>query len=228
MLLDQDVGVVAVSASKLTAVDVSKGVFLGQVEPKLLRALEAAGLLLVVQGTQSGDSTRKGKVLESVRLRIGAATGAVVKSESWDGGQSLHNVIFSLQPVAGFNLILVVADGTKSTLVAASSANILPVTRAHFMASLAAPMKRNEPRSYCGVTRTSACSSCYLSVPLPNAADSKLAVAGAGVVGSDASQWVREVGGECTMQSQTLVRAHDGASVEKSTCIWWRRRAGWC
>ena len=228
MLLDQDVGVVAISASKLTAVDVSKGVFLGQVEPMLLRALEAAGLLLVVQGTQSGDSTRKGKVFESVRLRIDAATGAVVESESWDGGQSLHNVTFSLQPVAGFNLILVVADGTKSTLVAASSTNILPVTRAHFTTSLAAPMKRNEPRSYCGVTRTSACSSCYLSVPLPDAADSKVAVAGDSVVGSDASQWVREVGGGCTMQSQTLVRAHDGASVEESTCIWWRRRAGWC
>ena len=59
------------------------------------------------------------------------------------------------------------------------------------------------------------------------------------VVGSDGAQWVREVGevggdeggrgsvDECVMPTSTLVRAHEG-DVAEGTCVWWRRRAGWC
>jgi len=244
MLLDEHADVVAVSSSKLTATPADAGLFVGEVEPLLPRALEAAGLLGLVDVSLRSGNGGRGTVVNSIVLRESAASGAVVQATSWDGVRCRANVSFAVHPVSGTNAIIVIADGRKSAVTVCGQ--MAPVSRAAFTAAMLAsraaaadnatapPSKAAGAR--CGATRSRACASCYLSVPAEGADSGEVARAGDGVVGSDSSQWVRQVraddegggGGDCVMPTPTLVRAHNGVAGDSDTCVWWRRRAGWC
>ena len=251
MLLDQHADVVAVSSSKrtdiellLTAAQAGAGLFLGEVEPQLPRALEAAGVLGLVDASVSSIHGGRGTVVSSVALRVSAASAAVVHATSWDGVRCLSNISFALHPVTGTNAYVVIADGRSSAVTNCSQ--MTPVSRAGFTADLhlsraaattnATSQSHNASETQCGATRSRACASCYVSVPEERESSGEVARAGHGVVGSQSAQWVREVraneegggGGECVMPTATLVRAHDGAPGDADTCVWWRRRAGWC
>ena len=251
MLLDQHAHVVAVSSSKrtdiqllLTAAQAGAGLFLGEVEPQLPRALEAAGVLGLVDASVSSIHGGRGTVVSSVALRVSAASAAVVHATSWDGVRCLGNVSFALHPVAGTNAFVVIADGRNSAVT--NCGQMTPVSRAGLIADLslsraatttnATARPHNASETQCGATRSRACASCYVSVPAEGESRGEVARAGDSVVGSQSPQWVREVradeggggGGDCVMPTSTLVRAHDGAPGDADTCVWWRRRAGWC
>jgi hypothetical protein len=246
MLLDRHASLVGISSGKKTAVPADAGAFLGEVEPMLTRDMLAAGLLVLVQAPERFASGRQGTVLSIVELLVDASYGVTVHSESWDGDACIDSVLFAFRPVSGTNMVVVLADKVDRGPVACASSPIKswpppqmsPLTREVVVANLtsaSSPSLHNVSQSQCGVTRSSPCASCHLLVESLGSRG-RISRAGERVVGSDSTQWERQVNAEddggggdgCVMPSPTLVHAHDGAAGDSSSCVWWRRRAGWC
>ena len=230
MLLDQHASIVASSHSSAEATIAGK--FLGEVEPLLAKKLGEDGLLHAVEVPVRFASGTKGKVLTSIELSVLAAGRSI---ESASSLKCRERMLFALQPVAGTNMILVVAEDSSGPTDC--QAEVSPVTRDELALNLTAAASspcQNDSFSQCRATRSSACNSCFVTVP--STPDGIMKVAGDTVIGSDGSQWVREVHAvqdgvgedECSTVTPTLVRAHDGTAGDSDTCVWWRRRAGWC
>jgi hypothetical protein len=194
MLLDRQAGVLAVTSASWrvpAAEETGAQKFLGEIEPLLARALEAAGLLVLAQASvRSSSSSSKGEMRGAVELRLNPASGgAVVESVCWDGQRCRGNVSFALQAVSDTNVILLVADASKSRALPCPSSSPssapLPVTRAAFVASLASSSSSSASASasasaavdhtsgvlQCGATRSRTCASCYLAVKDTDAPD---------------------------------------------------------
>jgi hypothetical protein len=187
MLLDRQAGVLAVTSPSWgapAAEETGAQRFLGETEPLLVRALEAAGLLVLAQASVRSSSSSKGEMRGAVELRLNAASGgAVVESVCWDGQRCRGNVSFALQAVSGTNVILLVADASNSRALPCPSSSPssapLPLTRTAFVASLASSSPSSPSASVdhtsgilqCGATRSRTCDSCYLAVKDADAPD---------------------------------------------------------
>ena len=81
MLLDRQAGVLAMTSPSWgapAAEDTGAQRFLGEIEPLLVRALEAAGLLVLSQASfrsSSSSSSSKGEMRGAVEVRLSAASG---------------------------------------------------------------------------------------------------------------------------------------------------------
>jgi hypothetical protein len=195
MLLDRQAGVLAKTSPSWgapAAEDTGAQRFLGEIEPLLVRALEAAGLLVLSQASfrssSSSSSSSRGEMRGAVEVRLNAASGGgVVESVCWDGQRCRGNVSFALQTVSDTNVILVVADASNSRALPCPSSSPssapLPVTRTAFVASLASSSPSSASASasasvdhtsgvlQCGATRSRTCDSCYLAVKDGDAPD---------------------------------------------------------
>ncbi|EKX51348.1 hypothetical protein GUITHDRAFT_161682 [Guillardia theta CCMP2712] len=186
LLLDSQLSVVAASPGKPSIAAFSSGLFLGEVEPALLRALDSLGLLQTPAVLQQGGSP----VVSRAVVLVLKSSWVEVEAEGVDGATCLSQVKFVLAVVPGSNLFLVHADASAAS--ASSCRNASLVSRSSFLADKAAMLRAGAQEARrCGSVRYGGCSSCFLAA----GTDSTVSAKGGDVLWSDTSLWERQAGG---------------------------------
>jgi len=122
------------------------------------------------------------------------------------------------------NLLLVVAQAPADAAAASEpcAGRADPLSRRALLArhppqGPAAPARGARARGACGGARTAVCSGCFLAAAHPATE----------VPAEATAQEESAPVSECERPEPSVVRAQEGGEGGGS-CVWWRRRAGWC
>eukprot|EP00960_Hanusia_phi_P006927 197164-Hanusia_phi.AAC.3 len=215
LLLDSQLSVVAASPGKPSIAAFSSGLFLGEVEPALLAALDSLGFLQTPAVVRQGGSA----VVSRAVVLVLSSSSVQVQAIGVDGSSCLSPVKFSLAAVPDSNLFLLHADASGA--FSSSCANASLVSRSSFLAGRTAVVRAaaEEETRRCGAVRHAVCSSCFLNV----GSGGTVSAVGSQVVWTDTSLWERQTAGGCELGALPTVQAEGGRE-----CKWWRRWWGWC